>query len=64
MTARTIKCTDCNRLFASKKDMVKHRDAKHRQPSFGELARQAEIDRAIGLQNDDAHWLLPDGAGL
>lgn len=61
MTDRAIKCTDCNRLFAKKTDMIKHRDAKHREPSFGEIARQAEIDRAMGIQNHDACWLLPDG---
>ena len=58
MTEKTIKCTECNRLFARKKDMAAHRNAKHRQPSFGELARQAEIDRNMGVYNEDAEWLL------
>lgn len=36
------------------------RPAEEPEPSFADLAVQAEIDRAMGIYNVDQEWLLHD----
>ncbi len=69
---RTVSCPNCERKFASNNDVFNHIKAKHRgkgitpfrpenqpeyEPSFGQRAVDAAIDRACGILNDD-DWLL------
>lgn len=70
---RTIKCPNCDRKFGDAGAVCQHIKSKHGgkrisafraenqpgyEPSFADLAVQASIDRAMGVENDD-DWLLP-----
>jgi hypothetical protein len=65
------KCSRCGKKYANPDSVRAHIYHKHRdigepqrvppdddEPSFADRARQAEIDRAMGIPNDD-DWLLP-----
>lgn len=56
-------CPRCNKEFKTLRSKKKHMKDAHkksqaeREPSFGELARQAELDHAMGEYNPDYEWL-------
>lgn len=53
---RKIKCTDCNRMFITKKNMQEHWRAKHAppsEPSFASLLLDAKLEVAMGGDADD-----------
>lgn len=65
-------CPYCQKRFADDNGRYSHmkmkhpmmkrahlRPAKDDEESFADLARQAEIDEAMGVYNFDQEWLLP-----
>ena len=55
--AKTVKCSECPKMFKREIDMSNHYTAKHHddEPSVASLMVQAEIDIAMGEPVED--WL-------
>lgn len=70
MTEKPWKCSRCGKRCANPESVLNHVRDRHRgrgeavrvakadaEPSLAERAVEAEIDRSLGLHNDDV-WLL------